>query len=86
MEAAQLQDAVAGFGGIVEAVVGAGEPFVVARHQLGAELVVALSDGFEGLASGFLGGSVCSGIEEGCGEGEGFKAVGRPVTHSFLQG
>ena len=52
VEAAQLQQAAAGFGGIVEAVVGAGEAFVVAHHQLGAELVVALAHGFEALAGG----------------------------------
>jgi hypothetical protein len=75
VEAAELQEIAAGFGGIVEAVVGAGEAFVVAHHQLGAELVVALADGFEALAIGFLGGIGGGGIEEGGGEGEGFEAV-----------
>ena len=50
MEPAQLQEDAAGFGGIVETVVGAGETLVVAHHQLGTELVVALADGFEALA------------------------------------
>jgi hypothetical protein len=34
----------------VEAVVGAGEAFVVHHHQLGTELVVTLADGFKYLA------------------------------------
>ena len=73
MEPAQLQQAAAGFGGIVEAVVGAGEAFVVAHHQLGAELVVALADGFEALAGGFLGGIASGGIEVGSREREGLE-------------
>ena len=38
VESAQLQEAAAGFGWIMEAVVGAGEAFAVGNHQLGPEL------------------------------------------------
>jgi len=80
----ELQLAAAGFGGIVEAVVGAGEAFVVAHHQLGAELVVALADGFEALAGGVVGGFAGGGIEESGGEGEGFEAVGGGIAEVIL--
>jgi hypothetical protein len=74
VEPAQLQQFGAGFGRIVEAVVGAGESFVVGDHQLCGELVVALADGFEGLVGGGMGGIVSGRIEEGGGEREGFEA------------
>ena len=80
MEPAQLPEATAGFGWIVEAVVGAGEAFVIAHHQLSTELVVALADGFEALTGGGVGGIGGGGIEEGGGEGEGFEAVGGCIT------
>jgi hypothetical protein len=75
VKAAQLQDAVAGFGGIMEAVVGAGEAFIVVDHQVGAELVVALADGFESLASYFMSEFPSSGTKEGGGEGKCVEAV-----------
>ena len=60
VEASQLQEAAAGFGWIVEAVISAGEAFVVARQQLGSKLVVILADGFEV--------SNCSGGEKAPGQ------------------
>ena len=40
----------------MEAVVSAGEAFVVGHHQLGAKLMMALVDGFEDVALVFVGG------------------------------
>lgn len=46
MQLAQLQDVGVEFVGVVEAVVGLGQAFVVANHQRGAEFVVSFADRF----------------------------------------
>ena len=69
----------------MEAVVGAGEAFVVGHHQVGAELVVALADGFEDLALCGVCGIVGVGVEQGGGGGEGFEASRWSVLKIIFQ-
>ena len=75
----------AGFGGIVEAVVGAGEAFAVGDHQVGSGLVIAIADGFEALAHGLVVGIVGVGFEECSGEGKIVEAISLTITEIILK-
>ena len=66
----------------MEAVVGVGESFVVAHHQLSAELVVVLSYVFEFLAFTYILQIEREIMKEIIGKGKSLKAVGRCVPEA----
>ena len=74
VQLAQADDVGAVLGGIVEAVVGLGQPLVARDHERGAVVVIGLAGGFEG------GG----GFEVGR-EGEVREAVCRIIAKPILQ-